>query len=290
MPSDALLTRSIGLVGGLLLANFLLGPIFLFPFPDQLAFIKFLASILASLVFAYLGMTLADVHGQAFLRRLNIATIKGGTEPGQFQSMSLAKIVDTSCIIDGRLEELFATAFLEGFLVVPRFVLDELQLLADSADAEKRARGRRGLDILSQLQSRFNDRLILHELDYPKLTTVDAKLVRLAQDLEGALVTNDYNLNKVASLQGLKVLNINELANVLKPRFLPGDLLQVKILREGKEPHQGVAYLDDGTMVVVEEGSGHIGEQASVSVTSALQTSAGRMIFARLQSRPAPKL
>ncbi|BAC91027.1 PIN/TRAM domain-containing protein [Gloeobacter violaceus] len=289
MPTDALLTRSVGLVGGLLLANFLLGPIFLFPFPESLAFIKFLASILASLVFAYLGMTLSDVHGRTLLRRFNLNSLNAGSESGQFRGDARPKIVDTSCIIDGRLEELLGTGFLEGYLVVPRFVLDELQLLSDSADADRRSKGRRGLDILSQLQTGFGERLVLHELDYPKLATVDAKLVRLTQDLEGALVTNDFNLNKVANLQGLTVLNVNDLASVLKPRFLPGDLLQVKVLREGKEPHQGIAYLEDGTMVVIEEGSGHIGEQASVSVTSALQTSAGRMIFARLQNRPVPK-
>ncbi len=290
MPSDALLTRSFGLVGGLLLANFLLGPIFLFPFPESLAFIKFLASILASLLFAYLGMTLADVHGRTFLRRLNVGSLRNGTESSQFEGMAVPKIIDTSCIIDGRLEELISTKFLEGYLVVPRFVLDELQLISDSADAEKRAKGRRGLDILNQLQTNFNNRLVLHDLDYPKLVTVDAKLVRLTQDLEGSLLTNDYNLNKVASLQGITVLNMNELANVLKPRFLPGDLLQVKVLREGKEPNQGVAYLEDGTMVVIEEGSARIGEQTGVTVTSALQTSAGRMIFARLASRPAPRI
>jgi len=292
MPTDALLTRAVGLVGGLLLANFLLGPIFLFPFPERLAFVKFLASILASLLFAYLGMTLAEVHGRDFVRRLNLGSLKGGTDSSQFRSASVPKIVDTSCIIDGRLEELLSTRFLEGYLVVPRFVLDELQTIADSADAEKRQRGRRGLDLLNHLQTTYQDRLVLHELDYPKLTTVDAKLVRLTQDLEGCLMTNDFNLNKVASLQGITVLNMNDLASVLRPRFQPGDVLQVKVVREGKEPHQGIGYLEDGTMVVIEEGSNHIGEQTGVTVTSALQTSAGRMIFARLipQTRPTPKV
>lgn len=291
-PSDALLTRAGGLVGGLLLANFLLGPIFLFPFPEQLAFIKFLASILASLLFAFLGMTLAEVHGRDFVRRLNLGSLRAGTDSGQFKSTSLPKVLDTSCIIDGRLEELLKTGFLEGYLVVPRFVLDELQLIADSADNEKRARGRRGLDILHDLQGHYSEQLILHELDYPKLNTVDTKIVRLTQDLEGCLMTTDFNLNKVASLQGIAVLNLNDLAGLLKPRFQPGDVMQVKVLREGKEPNQGVAYLEDGTMVVIEDGSHHIGDQADVTVTSALQTSAGRMIFARLltQNRPILKV
>lgn len=288
MPTDSLLAQAVGLVGGLLLANFLLGPIFLFPFPEELAFIKFLTSILASLLFGYLGMTLAETHGRTLLRRLNLGSLRGGTESSQFERAALPKVIDTSCIIDGRLEELLATGFTEGYMLVPSFVLDELQLLADSSDAEKRSRGRRGLDILNRLQATYSEQLVIHELDYPKLTTVDAKLIRLAQDIEGALLTNDYNLNKVASLQGLVVLNINELANALKPRLLPGDALQVKVLREGKEPHQGVGYLEDGTMVVIEEGRDRIGEQTGVTVTSALQTSAGRMIFARLQTRPVP--
>ncbi len=289
MPTDSLLSRSVGLIGGLILANILLGTIFLFPFPESLVFVKFLASILASLLFAYLGITLADIHGRTLIRRLNLGSSKSLNESGQFQNISVPKIVDTSCIIDGRLEELLSTRFLEGFLIVPRFVLDELQLISDSADTERRAKGRRGLDLLSHLQTTYADRLIFHDLDYPKLNTVDAKLVRLAQDLEGFLMTNDFNLNKVASLQGIVVLNMNDLAGVLKPRFQPGDTLQVKILREGKEAQQGVAYLEDGTMVVVEEGSTHIGEQTGVTVTSALQTSAGRMIFARLQGKPVPK-
>jgi uncharacterized protein YacL len=291
MPTDSLVSRSVGLVGGLIIANLLLGPVFLLPFPSQLDFVKWLASLLASLLIGYLGMTLADSHGRGLLKRFNfpVRTLNanGEEEAASFfpQSHVLGKILDTSVIIDGRVEQLMSTGFLEGPIVVPCFVLEELQLISDSSDDEKRAKGRRGLDILNQLQAAYPDRLVLHDLDYPKLTTVDAKLVRLAQDGEAALVTNDFNLNKVASLQGVAVLNINELSKSLRARYIPGDLLQVRILKEGKEAHQGVAYLEDGTMVVIEEGKEHIGEQVDVIVTSALQTSAGKMIFARTHTR-----
>ncbi len=283
MPTDSLIARSSGLVAGLLVANLLLGPVFLLPFPDRLDFIKWLVSLLASVLFGYLGMTLAETHGGELLRRFNLAPKPTEDAPLVPLSPALSKVLDTSSIIDGRVEELLQTGFLEGSIIVPCFVLDELQHLADSADGEKRLRGRRGLDILNQMQPKFATRLVISDVNYPKLTTVDAKLIRLAQDLEAALVTNDFNLNKVASLQGILVLNVNELANALKPRYRPGDWLDVRILREGKEHHQGVAYLEDGTMIVVEDGRSLIGEQVAVIVTSSLQTAAGRMIFARPQ-------
>ncbi|WP_287127473.1 PIN/TRAM domain-containing protein [Candidatus Cyanaurora vandensis] len=282
MPTDSLIARSAGLVVGLLVANLLLGPVFLLPFPSQLDFVKWLASLLASVLFGYLGMTLSESHGQELLRRFNISP-RPTEDPLLPLVAARSKILDTNTIIDGRVEELLQTGFLEGTIVIPCFVLAELQYLADSADNEKRTKGRRGLDILNQLQPKFPNRLLVHDLDYPKLSTVDAKLIRLAQDLEAALVTNDFNLNKVASLQGVAVLNVNELANVLKPRYRPGDWLEVRVLREGKENRQGVAYLEDGTMIVVEDGRDYIGEHVAVTVTSSLQTAAGRMIFARPQ-------
>lgn len=282
MPTDSLIARSAGLVVGLLVANLLLGPVFLLPFPSQLNFVKWLASLLASVLFGYLGMTLSETHGQELIRRFNLAPAKLPMEEPLLPLVTArGKVLDTSAVIDGRIEELLQTGFLEGTIVVPCFVLEELQYLADSADPEKRTRGRRGLDILNQLQPKFPNRLLIHDLNYPKLTTVDAKLIRLTQDLEAALVTNDFNLNKVASLQGVPVLNINELANSLKPRYRPGDGLEVRIIREGKELHQGIAYLEDGTMIVVEDGREYLGEQVNVTVTSSLQTAAGRMIFAR---------
>lgn len=193
------------------------------------------------------------------------------------------KIVDTSVIIDGRITEIVESGFLEGPLILPRFVLRELQLIADSLDSMKRTRGRRGLEVLSKLQE-FTS-VQISERDYPDIVgaAVDAKLVRLAQELGGKLLTNDYNLNKVAHVEGVSVLNINELANAVKPIVLPGEELNVQVIREGKEQHQGVGYLDDGTMIVVENGRRLVGETVDVAVTSVLQTVAGRMIFARLK-------
>ena len=190
------------------------------------------------------------------------------------------KIVDTSVIVDGRIIEIAQSGFLEPPVVVPRFVLHEIQLIADSTDPIKRSRGRRALDVLTKLQEIV--KVEISERDYPELGgTVDAKLVRMARETDGKLVTNDYNLNRVAHVEGVSVLNINELANAVKPIVLPGEEMHVAILREGKEPQQGVAYLDDGTMIVVENGRRLVGESADVVVTSVLQTVAGRMIFAK---------
>ncbi len=202
-------------------------------------------------------------------------------------------VVDTSVIIDGRIADIVATRFLEGRLVISRFVLRELQGIADSTDPLKRNRGRRGLDVLNKLRKSDRITVTIHEQDFPEIHEIDAKLVKLAQVLSARVLTNDFNLNKVAELQGVVVLNINELSNALKPILLPGEMLEVKPVREGKEPHQGVAYLDDGTMVVVENGQSFIGQTVRVLVTSVLQTAAGRMIFthpeheAPKHSRPA---
>ena len=190
-------------------------------------------------------------------------------------------LVDTSVIIDGRIADICETAFLGGKLYLPRFVLKELQLIADSSDPLKRNRGRRGLDVLNRMKKNPLIEIKIHETDFAELNTVDAKLVKLAQELSGKVLTNDFNLNKVAELQGVKVLNINELANALKPIVIPGEMMQVRILKEGKEQDQGVAYLDDGTMVVVDNGRRRIGQTLSVTITSVLQTQAGRMIFAK---------
>ena len=190
-------------------------------------------------------------------------------------------VLDTSVIIDGRITDLCQTKFIEGRLIIARFVLKELQQIADSADALKRNRGRRGLDILNKIQKNTKIIVKIHDEDFPDITEVDAKLVKLAKVLDAKVFTNDYNLNKVAELEGVAVLNINELANALKPVVLPGEMMEVKIVKEGKEHNQGVAYLDDGTMVVVEEGRNLLGKTIQVTVTSVLQTSAGRMIFGK---------
>ena len=193
------------------------------------------------------------------------------------------KILDTSVIIDGRIADVCESGFLEGVFILPQFILQELQHIADSPDSLKRARGRRGLDILHKIQKMSNITVRIVEEDFPKIKEVDAKLVALAKLLHAKIITNDFNLNKVAELQGVSVLNTNELANALKPVVLPGETMKVFILKEGKEYNQGVAYLDDGTMVVVENGRRLIGKNADVTVTSVLQTTAGRMIFSKLK-------
>lgn len=193
------------------------------------------------------------------------------------------KILDTSVIIDGRIADLCETGFLEGAFIVPHFILHELQHIADSSDALKRARGRRGLDILNKIQKMPEIEVRIVEDDFPQIREVDAKIVALAKQLEAKVVTNDLNLNKVAELQGVRVLNINELCNALRPVVLPGEALRVFVLKEGKEPGQGVAYLDDGTMIVVDNAKRWIGRNIDVVVTSVLQTTAGRMIFTRLK-------
>jgi uncharacterized protein YacL len=281
MPAWMLLSRSVGLVLGLITANLLLAPLFILPIPAEFGFIKPLLGILGSVLFAISGANLADVHGRSIIRLLN---------PNSAQTLLLAegtltpavsKVLDTSCIIDGRIIELMATGFIEGQILVPDFVLQELQQLADSANDQKRSRGRRGLDLLTTLRETYGDRVMMSRADYDDIPTVDAKLVRLAMDINGALLTNDYNLNKVATVQRVPVLNINDLAKAMRPTYVPGDSLDLKILKEGKEATQGVGYLNDGTMVVVEDGRSHLGDNLEVVVTSALQTSAGRMIFAK---------
>jgi uncharacterized protein YacL len=191
------------------------------------------------------------------------------------------KLLDTSVIIDGRIKDLCDTAFIEGTLVVPQFVLKELQLVADSADGLKRQRGRRGLDILDHLQKSSQVSVMITEMDFPDIRDVDSKLIELAKRMDAKIVTNDLNLNKVARLQGISVMNINELANALKPIVLPGEQMRIFIIKEGKEKDQGVAYLDDGTMVVVDNSRKMIGQTIDVTVTSVLQTTVGKMIFGR---------
>ncbi|MBI4608499.1 MAG: TRAM domain-containing protein [Candidatus Rokubacteria bacterium] len=191
------------------------------------------------------------------------------------------KILDTSVIIEGRIADICETGFLEGTLIVPQFVLRELQQIADSSDSLKRARGKRGFDVLQRIQRIPKVKVHIHDLDFPHVREVDRKLIELARALDGKVITNDYNLNKVAELSGVSVLNINELAKAVKPVVLPGELMHVHVLKEGKESGQGVAYLDDGTMVVVDHGKKYLGQSVDVLVTSVLQTTAGRMIFSR---------
>lgn len=191
------------------------------------------------------------------------------------------KVVDTSVIIDGRIADICNTSFIEGVLIVPQFVLKELQVIADSSDQTKRQRGRRGLEVLDHLQKSSQINVMISETDFPDVKEVDSKLIELAKYMDAKIVTNDFNLNKIAQLQGIPVLNINELANALKPVVLPGESIRVFILKEGKEKDQGVAYLDDGTMVVVDNSRKLIGQNVDITVTSVLQTTVGKMIFGR---------
>ncbi|MEL6940438.1 MAG: PIN/TRAM domain-containing protein [Cyanobacteria bacterium J06598_1] len=281
MSPDRLLARAVGLVIGLLIANLMLAPLFLLPIPREFGFIKPVTAVMGSLLFAVSGMTLAESNGRALLRLIN---------PNSYETILLnegtikplkAKVLDTSCIIDGRIEDLLKTGFIEGQLLVPQFILQELQRVADSSSDQKRARGRRGLDIINRIRKSYPERVVIDPADYDDINLVDAKLVKLAQETKADLLTTDYNLNKVASVQQVSVLNINDLAKALRPTYLPGDDIEIRVLKEGKEPSQGVGYLNDGTMVVIEEGNEFIGDNLVVVVTGALQTSAGRMIFAR---------
>ncbi len=236
--------------------------------------------IMVMLLMAYVGLIVGANKGDL----LNLAAL-GGIFGGEKQSRKSYKILDTSVIIDGRICDIAETGFLDGTIVIPQFVLRELQLVADSADSLKRNRGRRGLDILQRLQKVASLQIQIVEDDFPAVREVDLKLIELAKLYESKIITNDFNLNKVAQLQGVEVLNINELANSLKPIVLPGETMKVFILKEGKEYNQGVAYLDDGTMVVVDNARKVIGKTIDVSVTSVLQTTAGKMIFGKWDER-----
>jgi uncharacterized protein YacL len=229
-----------------------------------------------TLIFIYFGMLIAIRGRDEF--SLVIPYVKLSRQDTKEEII----LLDTSVIIDARIADICKTKFIEGKLIIPRFVLKELQQIADSADSLKRNRGRRGLDVLNKIQKNPNINIKIHEQDYPEIKEVDTKLVKMAKVLEAKVLTNDYNLNKIAELQGVTVLNINELANALKPVVLPGENLTIRILKEGKEASQGVGYLDDGTMVVVDNSRYLIGKTVNVVVSSVLQTSAGKMIFAEM--------
>jgi uncharacterized protein YacL len=227
------------------------------------------------IVLPYLGLVLGGRHGE-WLEPARLVSLFRAAGPQRRY-----KILDTSVIIDGRIADVCETGFVDGTLVIPQFVLKELQLVADSSDSLKRNRGRRGLDILQKIQKMSGVEVTISDLDFPEVREVDLKLIELARALQGKIVTNDFNLNKVAQLRGVDVLNVNELANSLKPVVLPGEIMKVFILKEGKEYNQGVAYLDDGTMVVVDNARKMISKTIDIIVTSVLQTTAGKMIFGR---------
>lgn len=263
-----------GLIFGLIMAKLLSDAFMLIPMSEVVA-----SSIrlVLTLIFCYLGMVIALRGRDEF--NLVIPYVKFSRQDRGDEVI----ILDTSVIIDGRIGDISQTKFVEGRFVIPRFVLRELQQIADSDDSLKRTRGRRGLDILNRMQKNTNVDIKIHEEDFPEISEVDTKLVKLAKVLDAKVITNDFNLNKVAQLQGVRVLNINELANALRPVVLPEEVMEVRLVKEGKEHNQAIAYLDDGTMVVVEEAKRLIGQMVKVSVASVLQTTAGRMIFAKLK-------
>ena len=286
IPNQELIAGTIGLLFGLIIAN-LIGVAF-----NQVPIIGPYIPIILSAIFGYSGLKLMARKGpEIYYNYVQQWGGEGTKKTSRFKmfsthksdkTTSTPKLLDTSVIIDGRIKELCNTGFIEGPLMVPLFVLNELQIISDSADATKRNRGRRGLDILKEMQDANKVAIEVVEDDYDDLTEVDSKLMRLALDKQWKLMTNDFNLNKVARVQGIEILNLNELANVLKPALIAGEWIRVQIMKEGKEVHQGVAYLDDGTMIVVEDGKPYVGQTVEVMVTSILQTSAGRMIFARV--------
>lgn len=284
-PMMQIFAAAVGLVMGLVIA-LLITQLFNFVQPGLA---KTLLSGLAYLVFGYLGVSLSSRRWRelmiALLGSKKIESRRREAQASQPQATASAssKILDTSVVIDGRIFDLCKTGFVEGMLVVPQFVLHELQHIADSSDALRRNRGRRGLDVLQRIQKELPVEVHIEEADYEDIEEVDVKLLKLAQDIGGIVMTNDYNLNKVASVSGVRVLNINELANALKPVVMHGEEMAVQVVREGKEPGQGVGYLDDGTMIVVDNGKHFVGQQVEVMVTTVLQTAAGRMIFTKMK-------
>ena len=264
-----------GIIGASLISHMLTDTVFQ---TNSLSFIKLFILFLMTYVGLVVGANKGDM--------LNLSAM-GGLFGGERPPKKTYKILDTSVVIDGRIADICETGFLDGTLVIPHFVLRELQQVADSADTLKRNRGRRGLDILQRIQKMAGINVQFVENDYPQVREVDMKLIELAKELDAKIVTNDFNLNKVAQLRGVEVLNINELANALKPVYLPGETMKVFILKEGKEFNQGIAYLDDGTMVVVDNARKMIGKTVESSVTSVLQTTAGKMIFGRYEEKRA---
>jgi uncharacterized protein YacL len=262
---------AVGLVVGLLVAFLIKGIVF-----ELISDVGRSGTYIAIVLYLVMATFAAYLGARIGAKTKIVPLAAGGANNG-----GAAKLIDTSAIVDGRIVDIVESGFLDGALVVPRFVLRELQSIADSVDPLKRTRGRRGFDVLSRLQELTNFEITEHDYTDMAMGNVDARLVRLAQDMGAKLVTNDYNLNRVAHVEGVAVLNVNELANAVKPVVLPGEELHVAVIREGKEGHQGIGYLEDGTMIVVEHGRRLIGDETDVIVTSVLQTVAGRMIFAR---------
>jgi len=282
IPVSDLLFGSFGLVGGLVIA-YLVN----IPLTDiNIYLVSQVLPLFITILLGYFGFQVGFRRRDELMNLLNFnrkEKEKKRTPDNEAlqEKWPKSKILDTSVIIDGRIADICQTNFLEGTIVIPQFVLGELQHIADSSDVLKRNRGRRGLDVLNRIQKELPVNVEIYEGDFEDISEVDSKLIKLAKVIDGIVVTNDFNLNKVCDLQGVSVLNINDLANAVKPVVLPGEELMVHVIKDGKEHNQGIAYLDDGTMIVVEEGHDYIGKKIEVLITSVLQTSAGRMIFAK---------
>lgn len=270
---------SIGLIIGLIIAFLISQPLSSIGIP----YVDVILSIIFYIILGYLGLTVPHRRKEDIYTTFSNLK-KTSKEKPKDTNVTFPKILDTSVIIDGRILDICKTGFIEGPLIIPEFVLEELQHIADSSDSLKRNRGRRGLDILNKIQKEVDIEVIINDSKFEDVKEVDSKLLKLTQQLKGRVLTNDYNLNKVAEVQGISVLNINDLANAVKPVVLPGEQMLVQVVKDGKEQNQGLAYLDDGTMIVVESGRKFIGQTIDVVVTSVLQTSAGRMIFAKPKS------
>ena len=276
--SRIILAALMGLLLGLLLGHLLTMAFSLLPLSVPRSVLSVAKALIYHLVgFAVMLFFVINSDDIAILDKIVLDRPEAGGERGISY-----KILDTSVIIDGRIADICDTGFIEGILVIPNFVLNELQMIADSADSIKRNRGRRGLDILNKMQKDQSIMVKISDTDFPEINDVDSKLVKLAKVMKAVVITNDFNLNKVAEFHGVRVLNINQLSNSLKPVVLPGEEMRVALIKEGKDPNQAIGYLDDGTMVVVENGRRRLNSEVDVTVTSVLQTTAGRMIFARM--------
>lgn len=284
VPITDILFGTLGLMLGLVIAFLVTQPLSNLNIPFFGTSISVLLSIIIYIIIGVFTSRIAIKRKEDILLNLGRARI-GGLDKHRNKDKShrgkSLKILDTSAIIDGRIADIIRAGFIEGALVLPVFVLEELQHIADSPDSLRRERGRRGLDILAVIQKKLDVEVIISNEKYPDIAEVDSKLIKLAMDLDGKILTNDYNLNKVCEVQGVAVLNVNELANAVKPVVIPGEEMQVTVIKDGKEVNQGLAYLEDGTMIVVENGKRHIGKTIDVFVTSVLQTAAGKMIFVR---------
>lgn len=277
VPANDILFGTVGAIIGLIIAVLITSTF------SNFGALGTILSILIAVIMAALGVNISIRKKEEITNFFSNfkKTNTGKDKKAKNTHKGSPKVLDTSVIIDGRILDICQTGFVEGTLVIPNFVLEELRHIADSSDSLKRNRGRRGLDILNKIQKELKIDVQIYEKDFPDIAEVDSKLLKLAQVLEGKVITNDYNLNKVAQFQGVDVLNINELANAVKPMVLPGEEMIIPIVKDGKESGQGIGYLDDGTMIVVEGGRKYMGETKYVIVTSVLQTAAGRMIFAK---------